>query len=179
MPEEIEVPTEHLHEHMEHAVEHEGGSFTMGVALCSAFLAVMAAICSLKAGHAANEAILLQAKSTNQWAFFQSKSIKETVLGSKVDLLKALGKKVEEKDTEKLADYAKEKAEIQEEAKKLSDESEAEMATHVKLAKAVTFFQIAIALSAMAVLTKRRFLWYGGIALGLVGAVLMALGLAH
>ena len=176
MPEEIEVPTEHLHEAMEEAAE--GGGFNMGVALCSAVLAVMAAICSLKAGHAANEAILLQAKSTNQWAFFQSKSIKETVLGSKVDLLKALGKKVEEKDTEKLADYAKEKGEIQEEAKKLADESEAEMATHVKLAKAVTFFQIAIAASAMAVLTRKRFLWYGGIALGIVGAVLMALGLA-
>lgn len=175
MPEEIEVPTEHLHEAMEEAAE--GGGFNMGVALCSAVLAVLAAICSLKAGHAANEAILLQAKSTNQWAFFQSKSIKEAVLGSKVDLLKALGKKIEEKDTEKLADYAKEKAEIQEEAKKLAEESEAEMATHVKLAKAVTFFQIAIAASAMAVLTRKRFLWYGGIALGLVGAVLMALGL--
>jgi hypothetical protein len=179
MPEEIEVPTEHLHEHMEHAAEHEGGNFNMGVALCSAILAVLAAICSLKAGHAANEAILLQAKSTNQWSYFQSKSIKEAVLASKVDLLKALGKKAEEKDAEKLADYSKEKAEIQEEAKKLDDESAAEMVTHVKLAKAVTFFQIAIAASAMAVLTKKRFLWYGGIGLGIVGAVLMALGLGH
>jgi hypothetical protein len=179
MPEEIEVPTEHLHEHMEHAAEHEGGSFNMGVALCSAILAVLAAICSLKAGHAVNESILLQAKSSDQWAFFQSKSIKEAILGSKVDLLKALGKKVEEKDTEKLADYAKEKAEIQEKAEELVKESGAEMATHVKLAKAVTFFQIAIAASAIAVLTKKRFLWYGGVGLGIVGAVLMAMGLGH
>jgi hypothetical protein len=179
MPEEIEVPTEHLHEHMEHAAKHEGGNFNMGVALSSAILAVVAAIASLKAGHAANEAILLQAKSTNQWSYFQSKSIKETVLASKVDLIKALGKKADEKDTEKLAEYAKEKGEIQEEAKKLADESDHEMAVHVSLAKAVTFFQIAIALSAMAVLTKKRFLWYGGMGLGIVGAVLMFLGLSH
>jgi hypothetical protein len=179
MPEEIEVPTEHLHEHMEHAAEHEGGNFNMGVALCSAVLAVAAAIASLKAGHAANEAILLQAKSSNQWAYFQSKSIKEAVLASKVDLIKALGKKVDEKDAEKLADYAKEKAEIQEEAKKQSDESDHEMEIHVILAKAVTFFQIAIALSAMAVLTKKRFLWYSGMGLGVVGAFLLFHGLSH
>ncbi len=179
MPEEIEVPTEHLHEHMEHAAEHEGGNFNMQVALSSAILAVVAAICSLLAGHAANEALLLQAKSTNQWAYFQSKSIKESVLSSKVDLLMALNKRVTEKDHEKLADYAKEKLEIQDEAKKLSDESDHEMSTHVILARAVTLFQIAIALSAMAVLTKKHFLWFGGVALGLGGLWFMVQGLMH
>lgn len=179
MPEEIEVPTEHLHEHMEHAVEREGGNFNMLVALSSAFLAVAAAICSLKAGHAANEAILQQAKSTNQWAYFQSKSIKEAVLSSKMELLKALDKPAEEKDKDKLSEYRHEKAEIQKEAEKLSKESEHEMETHVSLAKAVTFFQIAIAACAMSILSKKRFLWYGGLGLGVVGAVVMVIGFAH
>ena len=179
MPEEIEVPTEHLHEHMEHAVEHQGGNFNMLVALSSAFLAVAAAICSLKAGHAANEAILLQGKCTNQWAYFQSKSIKEAVLSGRIELLKSLEKPVAEKDVHKLAEYGTEKIEIQKEAEKLGKESDHEMEIHVTLAKAVTFFQIAIAACAMSVLSKKRFLWYGGLALGIVGAVLMALGLAH
>jgi hypothetical protein len=177
MPEDIEVPTEHLHEHMEHAAEHEGGNFNMGVALSSALLAVVAAIASLKAGHAANEAILLQAKASNQWAYYQSKSIKEAVLASKVDLLKAMNKKTDTQDSEKLADYAKEKEKIQEEAKKQDEESQHEMDIHVVLAKAVTFFQIAIAACAMAVLTKKRFLWYGGMTLGVIGCFMMATGL--
>jgi hypothetical protein len=178
MPEEIEVPTEHLHEKMEEAAHEEGGGFTMAVALCSAFLAVAAAIAALKAGHAANEAILLQAKSSDTYAFFQSKSIKQSILASKLELLKALGKKTDEKDVAKMEEYEKDKDKLKEQAEDLGKESQAEMDKHVGLAKAVTLFQIAIALSAMAVLTRKRFLWYGGVGLGIAGAVMMFMGLA-
>ncbi len=176
---EIEAPTEHLHEHIHESAHHDRGNFTMGVALSSAVLAVAAAIAALQAGHAANEAILLQARSTNEWAYFQSKSIKESVLGSKMELLRALDKPIEEKDQRKLEEYAKEKKEIQERATKLSEQSEHEMSIHVALARAVTFFQVAIAACAMAVLSKKRFLWYGGMAMGVVGVVMTAMKLMH
>jgi hypothetical protein len=179
MPEEIEVPTEHLHEQMHEAAHHRPDDFNLRVALSSALLAVLAALSALLAGHAANEAMLKQLASSNQWSFFQSKSIKEAVLNSKMDLLTALGKKVDEKDREKAAEYKKEKEEIKKEADGLGKESEHEMGVHVILARAVTLFQIAIAASAMAVLTKKRFLWYGSLALGAAGAVLLAQGLTH
>jgi hypothetical protein len=41
----------------------------------------------------------------------------------------------------------------------------------------VTFFQVAIALAAIAVLTKKRVLWLGGLVLGLGGAVAFIRGL--
>ena len=60
MPEEIEVPTEHLHETIHEAAEghhsHMAG-FNMQVALSTAILAVVAAVSALLAGHAANEAV--------------------------------------------------------------------------------------------------------------------------
>ena len=69
----------------------------MGVALTAALLAVLAAITALMAEHHANEAMMLQIQSSDQWNFYQAKSIKASLLTTKAELLKALGKKVEEK----------------------------------------------------------------------------------
>src|SRR4051794_35069654 len=109
MPEEIEVPTEHLQETIHeaahtagHAGPGPGGGFNMMVALSTAILAVIAAVSALFAGHAANEAVLEQIEAANKWNYYQSKSIKNTVLGSKVDLLSALGKPADSKDRDKL-----------------------------------------------------------------------------
>ena len=178
MPEEIEVPTEHLHEAMNEAAEHEGGSgFNMRVALSSAIIAVLAAISALMAGHHANEALLDEISASNTWSYFQSKSIKEAVLKSKVDLISALGKKQAKEDQEKLADYGKEKKEIQEKAEEKEKESAAHLAHHVILARAVTMFQIAIALSAISMLTRKKKLWWGSLALGAAGAFFLVTGL--
>lgn len=57
MTDEIEVPTEHLHEHIEHMAHHSGEKWLVFVALSSALLAVLAATSALLAGHHANEAI--------------------------------------------------------------------------------------------------------------------------
>ena len=89
--EEQEVPTEHLQEEMEHHAKHGGERWILGVALSSALLAALAAIASLQAGHNANEAMVSQIESANQWSYFQSKSIKEGQLKSKMDILEALG----------------------------------------------------------------------------------------
>src|SRR5512142_2050977 len=91
MPEEIEVPTEHLHEKMEEEAEHKGG-WVARVAVSSALLAVAAAVSALLAGHHANEAMLEQMQATDQWAFYQAKGIKASVVESKIEMLEALGK---------------------------------------------------------------------------------------
>jgi hypothetical protein len=50
------------------------------------------------------------------------------------------------------------------------------MAHHNKLARAVTVFQIAIALAAIAVLLRRKSMWWLSCTLGAVGATLLVLG---
>src|ERR1035437_2432208 len=74
-----------------------------------------------------------------------------------------------------------EKAEIQTEAKKLQaesrrlgEESEAKLRPHERLALALTFLQIAIALAAITVLTKRRWLLWGSVASAALGIVASA-----
>jgi len=181
MPEEIEVPTEHLHETIHEAAlegEHElGAHFNTMVALSTAILAVIAAVAALLAGHAANEAVVEQIEASDKWSYFQSKSIKDAVLGSKLELLAAFDKKIDPKDAEKLAEYKKEMIEIKQEAEKKESESSEHMKHHLVLARAVTFFQIAIALAAIAVLAKKRPLWLASLALGSTGVVLFVRGL--
>src|SRR5580698_5802431 len=98
MPEEIEVPTEHLHEHMEEAAEEHGGgaqfAWISRVAVSSAILAVLAAITALLASHHSDEAILEQMKATDQWSYYQAKSIKLAVLQNDLDQRKDDGKPI-------------------------------------------------------------------------------------
>ena len=175
MPEEIEVPTEHLHEAMEEKA-HEGG-FNLRVALSSALIAVLAAVCALFAGTYANESMLAQLKASDQWSYYQAKSIKSSILESKLELMKSLGHKADPKDLAKLAGYKQDMAGITSLANTLTQESEDLLAKHELLAKGVTLFQVAIALSAIAALTKRRFLWQAGLLLSCGGTVFLILGL--
>ncbi len=67
---EIEVPTEHLHETIKEKVEElnekEPSHFSMYIAISTALMAVLAAISSLLAGHHSNEAMIDQIKASDQ-----------------------------------------------------------------------------------------------------------------
>ena len=167
--EEPEVPTEHLHEHTEHAAKHSGERWTLGVALSSALLAALAAVASLQAGHHANEAMISQITAANQWSFFQSKSIKESQLKSKMDIFVALEKPANEADKKKIEEYEADKEKIQEGAKEKEAEAQHELKTHQIFAKSVTLFQIAISIGAISALTKRKRFWFVSLVCGAVG----------
>jgi Domain of unknown function (DUF4337) len=167
--EDPEVPTEHLHEEIHHHAEHSREGWVVGVALSSALLAGFAAVCSLMAGHHANEAMMSQIESTDQWSYYQSKGIKETALTSKSEILEALGKPGSAPDKEKLAQYERDREEISKKADELEKEAQVHLRTHEVLASSVTMFQIAIAVGAIAVLIKRRGFWLASLVVGLFG----------
>src|SRR5437763_10501431 len=84
--EEAEVPLEHLQEHVHRSAEHSGASWISWVALSTAILAVLAAIAGLLSGKHANEAMMAQIESSDQWAYYQAKGIKAAVLDAKMTL---------------------------------------------------------------------------------------------
>ena len=179
-----EVPLEAAQEHInEHAGGHEGGEGTprarwiLGVALSSAIFAALAAVASLMAGHHINEALISQLQASDQWAFYQAKSIKAGVLTAKIDTIKALGKEPLEKDVEKAADYTKDQDEIKEKATEFEHERTHHIEHHEGLAKSVTMFQVCIAIAAIAVLTGRRRFWWVSLVFGAVGVYFMVVGL--
>lgn len=165
-----EVPLEHLHEDMHHHATHgDAPRWMLGVALSSALIAGFAAVTALLAGHHANEAMLEQISAANRWSYYQAKSIKKNVVESKIETLAALGKTVEPEEQGRIAKYDKELEEIKKQAEEKEHASHAHLHKHEIYARGVTLFQVAIAVAAIAVLTKLRSFWYVGLGFGLVG----------
>src|SRR5467141_621417 len=109
--EEAEVPLEHLQEQVHHKAEHSGETWISWVALSTAILAVLAAIAGLLSGQHVNEAMMKQIEASDQWNYYQAKSIKASVLDAKMSLATV----ADEKDREKAARYEEEKSKIQSE----------------------------------------------------------------
>src|SRR5205823_13898059 len=111
--EEAEVPLEGLHEEIHHRAEHGAEKWISWVALSTAILAVLAAIAGLLSGMHANEAMMSQIESSDQWAYYQAKGIKAAVLDAKMSLS---GAAANEEDRTKAERYQEEQKEIQKEA---------------------------------------------------------------
>jgi len=86
MPEEAEVDTERLREAVHEKREREADQFLKQIALTTAVLAALASVASLKAGSTVNEALALKtdathlrAEASDQWAYYQAKSVKAAV----------------------------------------------------------------------------------------------------
>ena len=150
------------------------------LALSTGLIAVLAAIVGLfetqatsKTILAKNEAILFQSRESDQWNFYQAKSIKGHIYEVNAKLFPA-----HSDDFKKMSDkYNDEKKEIKDKAdgfEKMVEgknkESERYYEQHHVLAFAETFLQISIALSSIAALTRKKGVWYVSILMSLVGA---------
>jgi hypothetical protein len=174
--EEAEVPLEHLQEEIHHHAEHGGPSWISWVALSTAILAVLAAISGLLSGQHANEAMMSQIEASDQWGYYQAKSIKAAILDAKT----TLASEATERDKEKAAQYKEDQEKIEHKANHLQAEAKSSFKKHEVFAGSVTMFQIAIAIAAISALTKRRRFWFVSLVFGLAGMVFLVLGwLAH
>lgn len=178
---EIEDYSEKIHEHGNEAAHEalaEGkDTWVLYVALTTAVFAVLAAISSLLAGDHADEAILAQMKSSDQWAFYQAKGIKTEVLASSNKVLTALGKQPVADDLSKIKEDKTEQETIKAEAQNEQKESDEHVARHHVLARAVTLFQIAIAVGAISIITKRKTLWFASALFALVAVYFLLHGI--
>jgi hypothetical protein len=144
-----------------HDIVHEhAGKISWGekVALTTALFAVFAAVSSLLSTHESDKAILYRVESSDQWSYYQAKGIKGVVTASP-----------EEKQR-----YLLEQEKIKTDAENLTHESEHAMHVHEFFAFAVTIFQVATAIGAIAVLVKKRPIWITSLALGVIGIVMFA-----
>src|SRR5512135_811545 len=188
MPEGPEVDTDKLRETIDEEIEKEGGTLLRTVALTTAILAALAAIASLQAGGAVNEALVLktegarlQAEASDQWAYYQAKGLKATVIEVSRNTWIALGKTPPDELSKNQERYAEDQARSKEKAEELekqrdekSNEADHLMHRHHFFAQSVALLQVSIALGAVAALTRKRLVWIGSAALGLIGAGVFA-----
>lgn len=179
--EDAEVPTEGLQEELHHQATHSHprDRWIAWVALSSALFAALAAVGALLSGHHANESMLEQLHASDHWAEYQSKSIKAAILRSRLSLLGAFGKETPKADEDKAKQYEFQQAEISKEAKNEEQESAVHLAIHQIYARSVTFSQIAIALGAIAALSRKKRFWFIALGSGGMGVVFLVQGFLH
>ena len=173
--EEIEVSTEHAQETIHHHAQHSNEGWLLHCALLSAFLAVAAAVAGLYSAHFANEAMIEQMQATDKWSYYQAKGIKAMLTEMRGDILESEGKKTPNTLVQKLATYRKEQEEIKTEAAEKAEESAHFLHQHEILAKSTTAFQISIAITAMAAISRRKHFLLLTLALSIAGAYFMAI----
>ena len=161
------------------------------LALTTVILAVCATLSTFKGGGYSTRSVLSQTQAANQWAYYQAKSIKGYLyeiqkesleLESKKDKVKSskvLAGEYEKKIamyTQKISKYDEEKAVISKEAKRLElIRDEAQKHSGI-FGIAVIFLQIAILLSSIAALMKKKVIWIIGVSTGAIGLVYFANG---
>ena len=189
----------HDHE-MEHATQHAAGGqgdeahganrtvnqialFTAVIATVGAIFAYMGGATQANAGLYKNNAAIKKTEASNQWNYFQAKSTKQSLAEISRDLAPA-DKQVFYQA--KIDRYEKEKKEIQGQAEKVEAESkdwdkqsDTQMHQHHRWAQATTALQVAIALAAIALLTRKKWLEYGMFAMGAVGVGIGVLAVLH
>ncbi|WP_214070512.1 DUF4337 domain-containing protein [Mucilaginibacter sp. dw_454] len=178
---EIEDYSEKIHEqsneHAHHILQEGKERWVLFVALSTALIAVLAAITGLLAGEHADEAMLAQIHSSDQWAFYQAKGIKSETLSEANKLLVAFGKPAIAEDQAKIAANKKEQAEIKEKAEDFQKESTMHSEKHSIFAHGITMFQISIAIGAISIIVKRKSLWLVSMGFACVGIVFLLQGL--
>lgn len=156
------------------------------LAFSSVILAVCATLSTFKGGSYSTRSVLSQTQASDQWAFYQSKSIKgylyeiqKSELEIELQNLKAdTPANVREQMQAHIADYDSnitrydsEKATIQKEARKFESVRDHAITHGQSFHMAVIFLQIAILLCSISALMKKKPVWLLGLVTGLFGIV--------
>jgi hypothetical protein len=185
----------HVHGPHDHHVEHaaqggaHGDDFAGRIAVTTAVLATVGALFGYLGGAtqndaamAKNDAAIKKTEAANQWALYQSKSNKQN-LAELAILLPGADKAKYKAEVDR---YKGEKEGIKTSAETLEKESgnwnkksDESMHQHHRWAMATTAEQVAIALAAIALLTRKKWLQYGVYGVATVGLVLGAMAWLH
>ncbi len=160
------------------------------LALTTVIIALGATMSTLSVGKFSNRGILKQTQASNQWAYYQAKSIKaylyelqkeklETDLKLSPNIDEGVRNEYEQKITkygEQIRRYEQEKIDIQGQAQSLEKERDQAMVHSQQFGLAVIFLQLAILMSSIASLMKKKLMWVVGLMVGLLGFLYFANG---
>jgi hypothetical protein len=178
---EVEIPNP------DELEELKAKAFTRHVALTTAIYAVLLAIASLGGGNATKDMMLAQQQATDQWAYYQAKSIREHQTRTERDRLElelaergpAMSPEVRAKFEaqrnrlhEEVERYRKEKRDIETHARKLERERDMNRAKDPYFDYGTALLQIAIVLSSVAIISSSRSMFGFSLAVALVGLLL-------
>jgi hypothetical protein len=186
----VHGPHDHAVEHASHGAHGGGDNFASKIAVLTAVLSTLGALFSYEGGHTQNAALLYKNEAaiqktaaSDQWNYYQAKSNKQNLAELSVSLTKGDERS---KFISAIERYKSEKAEIKTKAEELehaaqeaNHEADAEMHLHGRWALATTLLQISIALSAIALLTRKKWLLLGVYGASGIGCAVAVMALMH
>ncbi|MDN0074239.1 DUF4337 domain-containing protein [Crenobacter sp. SG2303] len=161
------------------------------LALTTVILAVCATLSTFKGGGYSTRGVISQAQASDQWAYYQSKSVKanlyemqrdklalelETLPDNTPDSTRQRYQALVADYSKKLQRYTQERNDLQNKARTLEQQRDEAQRHSQPFGIAVIFLQIAILISSIAGLFKRRALWLAALPLGALGLTYFADG---
>jgi hypothetical protein len=161
------------------------------LALTTVILAVCATLSTFKGGGFSTRSVISQAQASDQWAFYQAKAIKGDLYQVQSDALAtelaALPPDASQTRRQvyqsriadyqkKIAKYTQDKAAIMKQALVLEHQRDAAARQGRPFGVAVIFLQVAILISSVAGLFKRKSVWLAALPVGLLGLAYFADG---
>ena len=145
----------------------------------TAVLAIVAAVSSGQYANQFSRTILAQAEASDQWSFYQAKSIKRHLINSQIEMLQAMAKtrpeaapelaKLEEGDRAMVKKYETELAAAKLSADGMVADKEKHQKQGDRFQLAFIILQAGVVLSTIAASAKRKELWFLAIACGVLG----------
>ena len=148
------------------------------IALTALILAICATFASLYAGANASKGILAQSQASDGWAYYQAKSIKQSMYKMQLESLETDPPDnvdpiklsiLREKYQQTIDRYEAEQLDIKKEANKKEADRDHFLELNRGFAGSLTYLQIAILLTSLAGLMKQIGFWYAGIVIGAFG----------
>ena len=185
----VHGPHDHAVEHAAHEAHQGDEGFGSRLAVATAILATVGALFSYQGGATQNNAMIYKnnaaikkTEASNQWNYYQAKSNKQNL----AELAMALPGVDVDKYRKEVARYKDEKEVIRKDAEKLEadskkwdEESEKQIHLHHRWAQAMTVIQVSIALAAITLITRKKWMQTGVYIAAVASAVLAGMAMLH
>ncbi|MBF0317522.1 MAG: DUF4337 domain-containing protein [Nitrospirae bacterium] len=162
------------------------------LALSTVILAVCATLSTFKGGGFSTLSVLTQSQASDQWAYYQAKSVKQYICETQKErleidltekrqtlpagLVQDYEKRISVYD-QKIKKYIDEKSKIEQDARQLEVTRDNARSHSKTFGMGVIFLQVAILLSSISALLKKKPLWIAGMVVGSVGVFYFIKGL--
>jgi Domain of unknown function (DUF4337) len=169
-----------LKEQAEHAKE---DPTLAPVSVTMAVLAVLVAVTSLMGHRAHTEEVVLQAKASDQWAFYQAKNIRRHTDELFTDMTSvqptndpAALAKLREKYSEESSRYKDNQKDLEDEARSLEGDVATERNRADRFDLAEVFLEVGLVITSITMLSRRKLYWAMGVGLGTIGILVAVTG---
>ena len=173
MAEGIELPESH-HGSEDHPL-------VLPVSLTISIMAVLLAGASLLGHRAHTEGLSLETEAASRWTQYQAKSVRlheaqgfSDVVSLVAPLNRELGEELKEKYAKEVEHYEGDKVDVSKEAKNLEEERDLTVRQADRFDGGEGLLEIGLVICSIALLTKRKGFWFGGMLIGALGVALAA-----